>query len=116
MDSFCDFLKQIGILGQAGSYCYLQTDVDRLVEAEHLEDKEAVKKVSKFYKKDFVKRLLDDVEYYKQILADSEEYVNKNANLVAKAMLDDEIDIVAATEEVKRDEIEEQEYLNGDDE
>ena len=112
MESFCDFLKQIGILGQAGSYCYLQTDVDRIVQSEGIDEREAVKKVNKFYKKDFSARLLNDEQYYNIILADAEEYVNKNANLVAAAMLDDEIDIEKATKENEEDLIEEQKYTD----
>jgi RecA/RadA recombinase len=88
IDSFCEFLKQIGILGTAGAYCYLSTDVYKLMEEEKIDEREATKKVKKFYKKEFVDRLLADDEYYRQIVADSEEYVNKNISMVTRLMLD----------------------------
>lgn len=115
MDSFCEFLKAIGILGQAGSYCYLQTEVEKIMAAEGLDEKDAIKKTSKFYRKDFSKRLIEDREYYDIILAEAEEYVNKNINLVAKVMSDSEIDIERATQEIMNDEIEEKEYLSKED-
>lgn len=115
MDSFCEFLKAIGILGQAGSYCYLQTEVEKIMAAEGLDEKDAIKKTSKFYRKDFSKRLIEDKEYYDIILAEAEEYVNKNINLVAKVMSDSEIDIERATQEIINDEIEEKEYLSKED-
>jgi len=98
IDSFCEFLKQIGILGSAGAYCYLSTDVKKLMAEENLSEKEAVKQVKKFYKKDFVDRLLNDEEYYQQILADSEEYVNKNIAMVTRLMLDPMSEIDALEE------------------
>lgn len=103
IDSFCDFLKQVGILGSSGAWCYLQTDVDKLMKAENLPEKEAVKKIDKFYKSAFVERLLKDKDYYNQILAESEEYVNKHISQVAKAMLDDEIDIEKELKEAEAD-------------
>ena len=51
------------------------------------------KKLKKFYLKDFTARLLEDPEYYEQMLHDSEEYVNKNISMVSKIMLDSEINI-----------------------
>lgn len=91
IDSFCDFLKDLGILGSAGPYCYLESDVEELVEKEGLDNKEASKKVNKFFKKDFVKRLLEDEEYYKDILKKSEEFVNKNIAKVAQVFLDKDL-------------------------
>lgn len=88
IDSFCDFLKQIGILGSSGAWCYLQTEVDEIIKAENITEKDAVKKAAKFYKSAFVEKLLNDKEYYHQILADSEEYVNSHITLVANAMKD----------------------------
>jgi hypothetical protein len=88
IDSFCEFLKQIEILGSAGAYCYLSTDVHKLMEEEKIDEREATKRVKKFYKKEFVDRLLADDEYYRQIVADSEEYVNKNISMVTRLMLD----------------------------
>jgi len=98
IDSFCEFLKQIEILGSAGAYCYLATDVEKLMQEEKLDEKEATKKVKKFYKKEFVDRLLADDEYYRQIIADSEEYVNKNISMVTKLMLDKDAEQEALVE------------------
>ena len=78
MDAFCEFLKNITILGQAGPYCYLATEVIEIMERDGIEEKEATKLAKKFFKKDFVERLMNDEEYYQKILEDSEIYVNKN--------------------------------------
>lgn len=97
IDAYCEFLKQIEILGSAGAYCYLATDVQKLV-ASGTDEKEAVKQAEKFYKKDFVNRLLNDEVYYEQILAESEEYVNKNKIMVTEKMLDVESKTAAERE------------------
>jgi len=91
-DAFCDFLKQIEILGSAGAYCYLATDVQELMKKENLPEKEAIKQVKKFYKKDFVDRLISDPEYYNKVVGDAEEYVNKHISLVSRIMFDPESD------------------------
>jgi len=91
IDSFCEFLKQIEILGQSGAWCYLSTDVDELMEAENIDRKEATKKVKKFYIKDFSNRLLEDPEYYREMLTKAEEFVNKNITLVANLTFDEEV-------------------------
>lgn len=97
MDAFCEFLKNITILGQAGPYCYLTTEVLEIMERDNVDEKEATKLTKKFFKKDFVERLMNDEEYYNKILQDSEIYVNQNITKVAKLMLDDEIDLDAVT-------------------
>lgn len=91
IEAFCDFLKDIEILGAAGAYCYLETEAEEIAAKEGIDKKEAVKKVNKFYKKDFVKRLLEDPEYYREVLAMAEEYVNKNIAKVSHILLDDEL-------------------------
>jgi len=91
IEAFCDFLKDIEILGAAGPYCYLETEAEEIAVKENIDKKEAVKKVNKFYKKDFVKRLLEDPEYYHEVLAMAEEYVNKNIAKVSHILLDDEL-------------------------
>jgi len=68
------------------------------MQEEKLDEKEATKKVKKFYKKEFVDRLLADDEYYRQIIADSEEYVNKNISMVTKLMLDKDAEQEALVE------------------
>ncbi|MDD4738274.1 MAG: hypothetical protein PHF54_03400, partial [Candidatus Pacebacteria bacterium] len=90
--SFCEFIKEIGILGQSGAWCFLQTDVNKMM-SEGMSEDDAKKEVKKFYLKDFTTRLLEEPEYYEQMLHDSEEYVNKNISMVSKIMLDSEINI-----------------------
>lgn len=90
--SFCEFIKEIGILGQSGAWCFLQTDVNKMM-SEGMSEEDAKKEVKKFYLKDFTTRLLEEPEYYEQLLHDSEEYVNKNISMVSKIMLDSEINI-----------------------
>lgn len=91
IDAFCDFLKDIEILGSAGPYCYLETDVQRIIKEEGVDNKEAVKKVNKFFKKDFVKQLIEDPDYYTEILRAAEEYVNVNIAKVTHILLDKDL-------------------------
>ncbi|MDD3263438.1 MAG: ATPase domain-containing protein [Candidatus Nanoarchaeia archaeon] len=103
LESFCEFLVTTEILCQAGAWCYLNSDVkDVMRDNPDMKEKDAIKEVKKFYKKDFAKRLLEDKDYYEKILLESEEFVNKNISKVTKLMLDDEISeetIKAASEE-----------------
>lgn len=96
--AFCEFIKEIGILGQSGAWCYLQTEVDEMV-AGGMEESVAKKEVKKFYLKDFVARMINEPEYYEQMLKDSEEYVNKHISMVSKIMLDSELHIESEDEE-----------------
>jgi RecA/RadA recombinase len=91
VDAFCDFLKDIEILGTAGPYCYLETDVQRIAKSEGIDSREAVKKADKFFKKDFVKRLIEDQDYYSEMLRVAEEYVNTNIAKVSQILLDKEL-------------------------
>lgn len=109
--SFCEFLKNIEILGQSGAWCYLQSDVNDIMEKDpEITEKEAKSSVSKFYLKDFAKRLLEDESYYKEILDKAEEYVNKNTYKVAKIMIDEEVPI-----EIRESNSEEVEIKDSDD-
>ena len=91
IEAFCDFLKDIEILGAAGAYCYLETEAEEIAAKEGIDKKEAVKKVTKFYKKDFVKRLLEDQDYYIEMLKLAEEYVNTNIAKVTHILLDKDL-------------------------
>jgi len=92
--AFCEFLRNIEILGSAGAWCYLQTDVDDIIKKDpSLTEKEAKAQVKKFYLKDFASRLVEDENYFNEMLEVAEDYVNKNISKVAKIMVDDEVPI-----------------------
>lgn len=93
--SFCEFLKQIGILGAAGSYCYLSKDVEELEKSGLTED-EAKKQVKKFYLKDFAAQLIDDENYFNELREYSEEYVNKHISHVTSVLHDEEAEKLGA--------------------
>ena len=94
IDAFCEFLKNVEILGQAGAWCYLKTDLDDVLKKNpSFSEKEAKGEITKFYLKDFSKKLLEDENYYNEILEKAEDYVNKNIAKVAKMMIDDEVNI-----------------------
>lgn len=88
--SFCEFLKAIGILGSAGSYCYLSSDVEKLMKDKNITEDEARKQVSKFYLKDFSAKLASDDNYYNELKEYSEEYVNRNISHVTNVLHDEE--------------------------
>lgn len=99
--SFCEFIKEIGILGQSGAWCYLQTDVIKLAKEENITEDEAKKKVNKFYLKDFIVRLSENEEYYQQMIKESEEFVNKNISLISNIMMDNDMNIEEEKEKEK---------------
>lgn len=100
IDSFSEFLKQIGILGQSGAWCFLQSDVDKMIE-NGMDPKEAAKTAKKFYKSDFAERLINDPSYYDELLKTAEEYVSKNLIYVTKVMVDEDIDVEKAEKEAE---------------
>ena len=48
--SFCEFIKEIGILGQSGAWCFLQTEVDKMI-ADGMSEEDAKKEVKKVLSK-----------------------------------------------------------------
>lgn len=94
--SFCEFLKLIGILGSAGSYCYLSSDVEKLMNENNITEDEAKKQVKKFYLKDFSAQLANDENYFNELRKYSEEYVNKNISHVTNTLHDEEAEKIGA--------------------
>lgn len=86
--AFCEFLTQINILGKSGAWCYLTTEMEELMVSKNLSEKDAIKEVNKFYKKDFADRLINDKSYYDKIVEESEVYINKNILTVSKMLFD----------------------------
>jgi hypothetical protein len=86
--AFCEFLTQINILGKSGAWCYLTTEMEELMVSKNLSEKDAIKEVNKFYKKDFADRLINDKSYYDKIVEESEVYINKNILTVSKLLFD----------------------------
>ena len=95
--SFCEFLKSIGILGTAGSYCYLSSDIDKLMKENNISEEEAKKQVKKFYLKDFSAQLAEDNEYFNELRKYSEEYVNKHISHVTSVLHDEEAEQLGTT-------------------
>lgn len=95
--SFCEFLKSIGILGSAGSYCYLSSDIDKLMKENNISEEEAKKQVKKFYLKDFSAQLAENNEYFNELRKYSEEYVNKHISHVTSVLHDEEAEQLGTT-------------------
>lgn len=95
--SFCEFLKSIGILGTAGAYCYLSSDIDKLMKENNISEEEAKKQVKKFYLKDFSAQLAEDNEYFNELRKYSEEYVNKHISHVTSVLHDEEAEQLGTT-------------------
>jgi recombination protein RecA len=112
INAFADFLKDIGLIKQAGSWCYYSDEIKELVN--NRKDKSSEEDVDKkFYLKDFASKLLEDESFYKEMLEYSEVYVNKNISLVTKLLLDDEIeDPDAAQITANKEELESCNYIN----
>ena len=90
--AFVDFLVTIGMIGQSGAWCYSLAEADKLM-TEHKKDSSytedmAIKDCKKFYKKDYVETLINDDKEYQNLLKTSEDYIQKNINVVAEKSKD----------------------------
>lgn len=94
IDSFIDLMKETGIVEKAGAWFYLNSDYEKLI-SEGNDSKEASKKVKKYQNKEFVERLLNDEEYYKQLLIDTETYIEQNHLQVANNLKDENLEKTA---------------------
>lgn len=86
---FVDFLVTIGMIGTSGAWCYNQAEVDNLIRSGSSEA-EATKSVNKFYRKDYVKTLIDNESEYLNLLSISEDYIQRNMSTVAERSRDEE--------------------------
>lgn len=87
IDSFVELLKETGLVEKSGGWFHLNSDYSKLLN-EGLDAKEAVKKVKKYQNKEFVEKLLNDDEYYKQLLIDTEKYIEQNRLQVTNSLKD----------------------------
>lgn len=90
--SFVDFLVTIGLIGTSGAWCYLQSEVDSVMAKDGLSESEAVKKVRKFYRKDYTEDLIANDEEYQKLLKISEDFIQKNVDMIAERGKDQEFE------------------------
>jgi recombination protein RecA len=91
ISAYSEFLKDIGLIGQSGAWCFLTDEIKAVVKEKNIN----IDTESKFYLKDFTTKLLENEQFYKDILMLSEGYVAKNIAHVSSIFLDKDIDIEA---------------------
>jgi len=120
IESYVEFLINVGIFVKAGISYAPVYDVMELAKTKNIEFDEALEEVKKRRKADWYKFLQDDNEWTK-LLKDTEDYIQKNIRDIAEKGKDDESVMIAeaaakkAKEDYKGQEEEIREILNEDD-